>query len=91
MHAVGAQGALWRDVGCAPVVKLRERVTRQVHLASRRVRVGQKEWGEASPSHRKVAPSAVQPGDAVVALDLLLALGAFALKGGKYLSEIMPA
>ena len=46
---------------------------------------------EASPSHRKVAPSAVQPGDAVVALDLLLALGAFALEGGKYLSEIMPA
>ena len=33
----------------------------------------------------------MQPGDAVVALDLLLALGAFALKGGKYLSEIMPA
>ena len=31
-------------------------------------------------SHRKVAPSTVQPGDTVVALDLLLALGAFALK-----------
>ena len=30
-------------------------------------------------SHRKVAPSAVQPGDTVVALDLFLALGAFAL------------
>ena len=52
---------------------------------------GSERVGEASPSHRKVAPSAVQPGDAVVALDLLLALGAFALEGGKYLSEIMPA
>ena len=34
-------------------------------------------------SHREVAPSAVQPGDAVVALYLLLALGAFALREGR--------
>ena len=72
--------------GCEAARESKKSSSRGVTASS-----GGSEWGEASPSHRKVAPSAVQPGDAVVALDLLLALGAFALKGGKYLSEIMPA
>ena len=75
VHAVGAQAALWSDVGCASVVKLceREREKSSSHGEFRSDIVGK------VFSHRKVAPSAVQPGDTVVALDLFLALGAFAL------------